>query len=95
MGLTFRSEVARGLNENRHGLPAYSGSALGQIEDDHFRDAKLVELASKVVALTIAIDIGVDDIAAVGGIIQLVSAIEDHVSQLKDDEAQELFAIGS
>ena len=35
------------------------------------------------------------DIAAVGGINTLVTAIEDHVSQFKDDEAQELFAIGS
>ena len=116
-GLAFRSEVTRGLNENRQGLPTYNGSAAGlhewkfkvltkvkalaQIEDDAIRDAKLVELASKAVdalcdeALKIAIDIGVDDIAAVGGIIQLVSAIEDHVSQFKDDEAQELFALGS
>ena len=75
--------------------------ALEQIEDDQIRESKLVELASKVVdalcdeALKIAIDIGVDDIAAIGGIIHLVTAIEDHVSQFKDDEAQELFAIGS
>jgi hypothetical protein len=116
-GLTYRSDVARGLNENRQGLPTYSGSAAGlhewkfkvltkvkaleQIEDDVIRESKLVELASKVVdalcdeALKIAIDIGVDDIAAIGGIIHLVTAIEDHVSQFKDDEAQELFAIGS
>ena len=72
-----------------------------QIEDEQMRYTKLVELASKVVdalcdeALKIAIDIGVDDIAAVGGINTLVTAIEDHVSQFKDDEAQELFAIGS
>ena len=116
-GLTFRSEVTRGLNDNRQGLPTYSGSAAGlhewkfkvltmvkaleQIEDDHIRDAKLVELASKVVdalcdeALKIAIYIGVDDIAAFGGVNTLVTAIGDHVSQFKDDEAQELFTIGS
>ena len=116
-GLTYRSDVTRGLNENRQGLPTYSGSAAGlhewkfkvltkvkaleQIEDDQMRESKLVELASKVVdalcdeALKIAIDIGVDEVAAVGGITTLVAAIESHVSQFKDDEAQELFAIGS
>ena len=116
-GLTYRSDVARGLNDNRQGLPTYSGSAarhhewkfkvltkvkaLQQIEDDVIRESQFVELASKVVdalcdeALKIAIDIGVDDIAAIGGINTLVTAIEDHVSQFKDDEAQELFAIGS
>ena len=56
-----------------------------QIEDEQMRYTKLVELASKVVdalcdeALKIAIDIGVDDIAAVGGINTLVTAIVDHV----------------
>ena len=116
-GLTYRSDVARGLKNNRQGLPTYSGSAAGlhewkfkvltkvkaleQIEDDVVRKSKFVELASKVVdalcdeAPKIAIDIGVDDIAAIGGIITLVTAMEDHVSQFKDDEAQELSAIGS
>ncbi len=116
-GLTYRSDLTRGLNENRRGLPTYSGSpagphawkfkvltkvkALEQIEDDQMRESKLVELASKVVdalcdeALKIAIDISVDDIAVVGGINTLVTAIENHVLQFKDDEAQELFAIGS
>ncbi len=75
--------------------------ALEQIEDDQMRESKLVELASKVVdalcdeALKIAIDIGVDEVAAVGGITTLVAAIESHVSQFKDDEAHKVFAIGS
>ena len=90
-GLTYRSDVARGLNDNRQGLPTYSGSAarhpewkvkvltkvkaLQQIEDDVIRESQFVELASKVVdalcdeALKIVVDIGVDDIAAIGGII--------------------------
>ena len=46
-------------------------------------------------ALKIANDIGVNDIAAIGGINTLVTATEDYGSQFKDDEAQELFAIGS
>ena len=64
-GLTYRSDVARGLNENPQGLPSYSGSAAGlhewkfkvltkvraleQIEDEQIQYTKLVELASKVV----------------------------------------------
>ncbi len=68
--------------------------ALEQIEDDQIRESKLVELASRFVdalcdeALKIAIDIGDDEVAAVGGINTLVAAIESHVSQFKEDEAQ-------
>ena len=72
-----------------------------QIEDEQIRYAKLVELASRVVdalcdeALKTFIDICVDSIATVEGINTLVAAIEDHVSQLKDGEAQDLLSIGS
>ena len=68
-GPTYHSDVARGLNENRQGLPTYSGSAAGlhewkfqgltkvraleQIEDEQIWNTKLVEVARSLLAVVL------------------------------------------
>ena len=76
-------------------------AALNTINNDELREEKLAELMSKIIdgltddALRVSMDLGESALSATDGIDTLVKAMEAMVGEFKEDEARELFHLGT
>ena len=76
-------------------------AAINSIKDDALREEKLAELMSKIVdglsddALRVSMDLGEPVLSKTNGIDMLIKALEEMTSVFKEDEARELFHIGT
>ena len=76
-------------------------AAINAIASDEIREEKLAELTSKIVdgltddALRVSMDLGESVLSKTTGIIELITALEEWVGSFKEDEARELFHMGT
>ena len=76
-------------------------AAINAIASDEIREEKLAELTSKIVdgltddALRVSMDLGEKVLSKTTGIDELIRALEEMVGAFKEDEARELFHVGT